>query len=70
MHDRVELAALRLVREHDRAELRAVERAVGLQHVRAERRDDLRERGRARLHDLPREDVGVDDGEAVFPQEV
>ncbi len=68
MHDRVELLAPRLVREYDAAELRAVQGTVGQEDVPPERADDLRECGRARLDDLAREDVGIDDGEVVPAQ--
>lgn len=69
VHDRIQRRALLVVREDTRAERRAVERAVRAEHPRAERAHDGRERGRARLDDLAREHVGVDDGHVVRAQE-
>lgn len=63
--DAVQRPPLVLVREDDAAELRAVEAAVGEEDVRPECAHDLRERGRARLDDLAREHVCVDDGQVV-----
>ena len=65
VHDGVERAPARLVGEHERAELRAVEVPVGLQDLAPERGDDLGVRARARAHDLARDDVRVDDGDGA-----
>ena len=69
MYDGIQLLALRLVREDDAAELRAVKGAVGEQDAPPDRAHDLRERRRAGLDDLACEDVGVDDWEVVGAQE-
>ncbi|KAL7283696.1 LOW QUALITY PROTEIN: hypothetical protein ACG7TL_003132 [Trametes sanguinea] len=70
VHDRVQDPPLALVREHERAERGAVERAVRAEDVLGpERARDRGERGRARLDDLAREDVRVDDGHVVRAEE-
>ena len=62
VHDGVERAPARLVGEHERAELRAVERAVRREDPLAEVRDECPQPGSARRDDLACDDVGVDDG--------
>ena len=69
MHDGVERTAAPFVREDDAAELGAVERAVGEEDVGPELAHDGCERGRARLDDLAREHVRVDDGDVVRAEE-
>ena len=69
VHDRIELRALRGVGEDERAEGRAVECAVRAEDRGPERARDRRERGRARGDGVAREDVGVDDGQAVGAEE-
>ena len=69
MHDRVELRALRGVGEDERTERRAVERAIRAEDRGPERARDRCERGRAWGDGVAREDVGVDDGQAVGAEE-
>src|SRR5437763_16843807 len=61
VQNRIQELALPLVAEHDRAETRAVERAVRAQDLRAERFDDRTEALRPRLDHTPRRVVRVKD---------
>ena len=60
MRDPAEVARARRIGECDRAEPLAIELAVGRQDRGAEPRDQLGERRLARLDDLAREQIGVD----------
>jgi hypothetical protein len=65
MDDLLEPAPRLAVAEHDPAQRRPVEAAVGAEDLLAEGRDHLRQPVRAGLDDLPREHVGVDDDRPV-----
>jgi hypothetical protein len=62
MQDGLESSARFGVAEDERAHFGAFERAARVEHLRAERCGDLVERRHAGLHELARDDVGVDDG--------
>jgi hypothetical protein len=64
VHDRVQLRALRRVGEHERAECRPVQRAVGHDDRKPEGGLYARERGRPWRDDLAREHVRVDERDA------
>ena len=66
VQDGFELPAPLGRREHDLAHLLAIQLALVVEHLRAERLDDVAEPTAARRHDHARELVGRHDGDAVL----
>jgi hypothetical protein len=68
VHDALEIRACGGVSEHDRSELRAVDRSVSRQHVGAEARRDGGRRFRPGSDDAVRQFVGVQRRNPARPQ--
>lgn len=69
MHDAIQLFSLMFVGKDNRAEFLSVERAVGEQDLWSECSDDVAESARPREDDLTGNNVGVDDGNVVGPED-
>ena len=69
MYDRIKFSSLLLVLKHNGSELRAVERSVLLQNIRAKCGYDLVKGLGARADDVPGEDVGINDRDPAGGQQ-